>query len=179
MTEPPPKISNRRANMVWPVRVSILSLQPWKHVLQFVDVRREGEAVSEIYTAITKGEKLCAEQNLSATETNGRTDKNGLEALLPSQQKVTCKRSRPIVQPIVLKRAALGPDLNGKTARGLGNPIRDLRKQNVAILRQARHNAWQIKRGATIHYRIELKASLGQVLIKGEYDCMCFVLVSL
>jgi hypothetical protein len=94
MTEPPPKISNRRANMIWPVRVSILSLQPWKHVLQFVDLRREGEAVSEIYTAITKGEKLCAEQ---------------------------------------------------------------------------------IKRGATNHYRIELKPSLGQVPIKCEYDRMCFV----
>src|ERR1700675_2213742 len=103
MTEPPPKISNRRANMIWPVRVSIPSLQPWKGVLQFVDVRRESDAVSEIYTAITKGEKLCAEQILSAeaTEINGRTDKNGLEALLPARQKVTCKRTRPIVQPVV------------------------------------------------------------------------------
>jgi len=52
--------------MIWPVRVRILSLQPWKHILQFVDVRRESDAVSEIYTAITKGEKLCAEQILSA-----------------------------------------------------------------------------------------------------------------
>jgi hypothetical protein len=69
MTEPPRKISKRRANMIWPVRVSILSLQPWKHVFQFVDVRRESEAVSEIYTAITKGEKLCAEQFLSAEAT--------------------------------------------------------------------------------------------------------------
>ena len=97
--------------MIWPVWVGILSLQPWKRVLQFVDVRRESDAVSEIYTAITKGEKLCAEQILSAeaTYTNGRTDKNGLEALLPSRRKVTCKRTRPIVQPVVLKRAATRP----------------------------------------------------------------------
>ena len=38
--------------------------------------------------------------------------------------------------------------------------------QNVAILRQARHNAQQIKRSTADHYRIELKLSLGQVLIK-------------
>src|ERR1700692_577323 len=143
MIEPPPKISKRRANMIWPVRVSILSLQPWKHFLQFVEVRRESEAVSQIYTAIAKGEKFCAEQILSAetTEMNGSTGKNGLEALLPSRQKVTCKRTRPIVQPVVLKRAALGPDLNSKGARGFGNFVRDFRVENVAILRQARHNA--------------------------------------
>jgi hypothetical protein len=69
MTDPPPKIRDRRTNMSWPVRVSILSLQPWKRVLQFVDVRRESDAVSEIYTAITKGEELCAEQILSAQAT--------------------------------------------------------------------------------------------------------------
>jgi hypothetical protein len=70
--------------MIWPVRVSILSLQPWKHILQFADLRREREAVSQIYTAIAKGEKFCAEQILSAetTEMNGRAGKNGLEALL-------------------------------------------------------------------------------------------------
>jgi hypothetical protein len=143
MTKPPPKISKRRANMIWPVRVSILSLQPWKHILQFVDVRRESEAVSEIYTAIAKGEKFCAEQILSAeaAEMNGRAGKNGLEALLPSRLKVTCKQTRPIVQPGILKRAALGPDLNGKASRGFGNLVRDFRMQNVAILRQARHNA--------------------------------------
>jgi len=62
---------------------------------------------------------------------NGRAGKNGLEALLPSRQKVTCKRTRPIVQPVILQRAALGPDL-------LGNLVRDFRTQNVAILRQAR-----------------------------------------
>lgn len=113
--------------MIWPVRVSILSLQPRKHILQFVDVRRESDAVSQIYTAVAKGEKLCAEQILSAetTEMNGRAGKNGLEALLPSRQKVTCKRTRPIVQPVILKRAALGPDLNGKATRGLGNLVRD------------------------------------------------------
>jgi hypothetical protein len=128
--------------MIWPVRVSILSLQPWKHILQFVDVRREREAVSQIYTAIAKGEKFCAKQILSAetTEMNGHAGKNGMEALLPSRQKVTCKRTRPIVQPVILKRAALGPDLNGKATRGLGNLVRDFRMQNVAILRQARHN---------------------------------------
>src|SRR6267154_122892 len=98
MTEPPPKISKRRANMIWPVRASILSLQPWKHILQFVDVRRESEAVSQIYTAIAKGEKFCAEQILSAetTEMNGRAGKNSLETLLPSWQKVTRKRTRSI-----------------------------------------------------------------------------------
>src|SRR5258707_561033 len=137
MTEPPPKISKRRANMIWPVRASILSLQPWKHILQFVDVRRESEAVSQIYTAIAKGEKFCAEQILSAetTEMNGRAGKNGLEALLPSRQKVTCKRTWLIVQPVVLKRAALGPDLNGKATRGLGNLVRDFRMQNVEASR--------------------------------------------
>src|ERR1700730_19237480 len=104
MTEPPSKISKRLANMIWPVRVNILSLQPWKHTLQFVDVRRESEAVSEIYTAIAEGEKFCAEQILSAeaTEINGRTAKDGL-----------------------------GPDLNGKATRDLGNLVRDFRMQNV------------------------------------------------
>ena len=97
---------------------------------------------------------------------NGRASKNGLEALLPSRQKVTCKRTRPMVQPVVLKRAALGPDLNSKGARGFGNLVRDFRVQNVAIVRQARHNAQQIKRGTANHYRIEQKPSLGQVLIK-------------
>jgi hypothetical protein len=56
MTEPPPKIRDRRTNMTWPVRVSILLLQPEKQVLQFVDVRCESDAVSEIYAAITKSE---------------------------------------------------------------------------------------------------------------------------
>jgi len=65
-----------------------------------------------------------------------------------------------------LKRAALGPDRNSKGARGFGNLVRDFREQNVTILRQARHNAQQIKRGTTNHYRIELKLSRGQVLIK-------------
>jgi len=163
--------------MIWPVRVSILSLQPWKHIFQFVDVRRESEAVSQIYTAIAKGEKFCAEQILSAetTEMNGRAGKNGLVALLPLRQKVTCKRTRPIVQPVILKRAALGPHLNGKATRGLGNLVRDFRMQNVAILRLARHNTQQIKSGATNYYGIELKPSLGQVLIKCEYDCVCLV----
>jgi hypothetical protein len=116
MNEPPPKISKRPADTIWPVRVSILSLQPWKRVLQFVDVRSESDAVSEIYAAITKCETLCAEQILSveATEINGRTDKNGLEPLLPSRRKVTCKRTRPIVQPVVLKRASLGRTLMAK-----------------------------------------------------------------
>jgi len=168
MTEPPPKISKGRANMIWPVRVSILPLQPWKHILEFIDVRRESEAVSKIYTAIAKGEKFCAEQILSAetTEMNGSTGTNGLEALLPSRQKVTCKRTRPFVQPVVLKGAALGPDLNGKGARGFGNLVWDFRVENVAILRQARHNAQQIKRGTANHHSIELKLSLSQVLIK-------------
>ncbi len=109
--------------MTWPVRVSILSLQPRQHFLQFVDARRESEAVSQVYTSIAKSEKFCAEQILSAetTEMNGRAGKNGLEALLPSRQKVTCKRTRPIVQPVILKGAALGPDLNGKATRGLAN----------------------------------------------------------
>jgi len=113
--------------MIWPVRVGILSLQPWNHILQFADVRRECEAVSQIYTAIAESEKFCAEQILptETTEMNGRAGKNGLEALLPSRQKVTCKRTRPIVQPVILKRAALGPDVNGKATRGLGNLVRD------------------------------------------------------
>jgi hypothetical protein len=97
---------------------------------------------------------------------NRRAGKSGLEALLPPRRKVTCTRTRPIVQPVVLKRASLGPDLSGKATRGLSNLVRDFRIQNVAILRQARHNAQQIKRGATDHYRMELKPSLGQVLIK-------------
>jgi hypothetical protein len=90
---------------------------------------------------------------------NGSTGKNGLEPLLPSRQKVTCKRTRPIVQPVILKGAALGPDLYSKGARGFCNLVRDFRVQNVAILRQARHNAQQIKRGTANHYRIELKLS--------------------
>jgi hypothetical protein len=67
-----------------------------------------------------------------------------------------------------LKRAAPGPDFNGKATRGFGNLVRDFRIQNVAILGLARHNAWQIKRGATNHYGVELKPSLGQVLIKRD-----------
>jgi hypothetical protein len=64
MTQPPPEISKRRANMIWPVRVGTLPLQPWKHVLQFVVVRRESEAVSEIYTAITRAKSFAQSRSV-------------------------------------------------------------------------------------------------------------------
>jgi hypothetical protein len=92
---------------------------------------------------------------------NGSTGKNGLEALLPSRQKVTCKRTRPIVQPVVLKRAALGPDLNSKGARGFCNLFRDFRVQNVAIFVKRDKTPSKLSAAPP-----ELKLSLGQVLIK-------------
>jgi hypothetical protein len=51
--------------------------------------------------------------------------------------------------------------------------------ENVAILGQARHNAQQIKCGATNHYRVEQKPSLGQVLSNASKIVFVSCMVSL
>lgn len=128
MSEPLIKIRDRRADMSRPVRVGILLLQPGKHFIQLSPGGCESEAVSEIQSAVTKGESLCAEQIFPAetTKAEGRTGKNSLQALLPIREQLTYQRSGTVVQPIVLKYAALGPNFPGEGLRGLGNLDWDL-----------------------------------------------------
>ena len=99
---------------------------------------------------------------------NGSAGKNGLEALLPLRRKVTCKRTRPIVQPVVLKRASLGRTLMAKPreASAIWFGISGYRMSQSFVKRDATPR--KLSAAPTNHYRIELKLSLGQVLIKCE-----------
>jgi hypothetical protein len=109
MTQPLSKIGKSRTNMGRPVRVGISLLQPGKRGPEFASSRRKRDAISKINASITQGKQFCAQEiaPIEAAKTNGLTQKQRLEALLPAGQKVIRKRSRSVVQPIVLEYVSL------------------------------------------------------------------------
>jgi hypothetical protein len=88
-----------------PVGVGISLLQPRKHGREFASSRGKCDAISKINASITQGKEFCAQEiaAIEAAKMNGLPQKQRLEALLPAEQQVIRKRSRSVVQPIVLE----------------------------------------------------------------------------
>ena len=66
MTNPFRDIGDGGAHVRWPVWVSVLKLQPRKHVLEFIRGGSKGDAIIEIDAAITQSKKLGAQKVVSA-----------------------------------------------------------------------------------------------------------------
>jgi hypothetical protein len=97
----------------------------------------------KINASITQGKEFCAQEiaAIEAAKMNGLPQKQRLEALLPAEQKVIRKRSRSVVQPIVLEYVSLLANFNCEGTGGFRDFPWNFGAKNVAIFCRARDHA--------------------------------------
>jgi hypothetical protein len=88
MTNPFRDVGDGVAHVIRPFWVSVLKLQPGKHILEFIRGGSECDAIIEIDTAITQSKKLGAQQIMSTktAKMQGRAVENILQTFLPARR---------------------------------------------------------------------------------------------
>jgi hypothetical protein len=88
MTNPFRDVGDGVAHVLRPVWVSVLKLQPRKHIVEFIRGGSKGDAIIEIDAAITQSKKLGAQQIMSTktAKMQGRAVENILQTFLPARR---------------------------------------------------------------------------------------------